>query len=194
MSRDYVINVMSVDRVGIVSGLSEAIVELGGNIEGLSQTVLRGYFTIIVTAHFKADVGADAVAHAVRDQGGGQELAVQVKERDAGASRAVVPEAENFILTITGRDRPGIILRMSSYLSSRNINIADLYATAEAGEFLLIAQIEVPAGLEVERVQMDVHDLWPDGDVRVTLQHENIFLATGNVDFRHSSRRRREAR
>ena len=184
MPKDYVITVMSVDRVGIISGLSEAILDLGGSINDLSQTVVRGYFTVIVTARFDQELSADAVADAVQSKGKAGELGVLVKERNFSAAAPVVKDAERFVLTVTGPDRKGIIHRISSHLATRSINIEDLYATAEGGSFLLIAQIQVPLGRDIERLQMDVHDLWPQGDVRVSLQHENIFLATSHVDFR----------
>jgi len=186
MPKDFVINVMSVDRVGIISSVSAAILDLGGNIDALSQTVLQGYFTIIITARFADAVTPARLAAAVAEKGARDELGVLVKERNLDAARLVVPDAERFVLTITGPDRKGIINRISSYLSSRNINIEDLYAVVERGSFLLIAQLQVPKGLDIERAQLDVQDLWPEFDVRVSLQHENIFLATGNVDFRQS--------
>ena len=109
MGADYVLTVMSRDRVGIVSGMTEAIVELDGNIDAISQTVMRGYFTIILTVHFDADVPAERLAEAVRESGSAGELEVSVKERTAGPPRPVVADAERFILTVSGRDRPGII-------------------------------------------------------------------------------------
>ncbi|MFO7957000.1 MAG: ACT domain-containing protein [Candidatus Brocadiia bacterium] len=184
MGADYVLTVMSRDRVGIVSGMTEAIVELDGNIDAISQTVMRGYFTIILTVHFDADVPAERLAVAARESGSPGELEVSVKERTAGPGRPVVADAERFILTVSGRDRPGIIHRITSYLASRSINIEDLYAYSEGEEFLLTAQLEVPPGPEVERLQMDVESLWPAGEMTVALQHENVFLATNHVDFR----------
>lgn len=191
MSKNFVITVVSIDRVGIISGLSEAVVELDGNIDALSQTVVRGYFTVIVTARFDKDMDPETVRKAVGGKGAPGELSVVVRERDFSAGRPVVKDAETFILTITGPDRKGIIHRITSHLATRGINIADLYATVEGEGFLLIAQLEVPVGLEIERMQMDVQDLWPEGDVRVSLQHQNIFLATSHVDFRQTSSRKR---
>ena len=49
MTYGYVINVTAVDRPGIVAGVSSAIEKLHGNIESCSQTVLDGYFTLIMT-------------------------------------------------------------------------------------------------------------------------------------------------
>ncbi len=186
MPQDYVISVMSVDRVGIIAGLSEAILDLGGNIDALSQTVMRGYFTVIVTAHFEEDVTKDGIAGAVREKGESGELGVLVKKRDPSVSeQPVVDDADRFILTMEGPDQKGIVRSITSYLASRNINIEDLYAAIEGENYLLIAQLELPPELEIERVQLDIEDLCPGPDVELSLQHEDVFLATNEVEFSH---------
>jgi len=190
MPKDFVLSVMALDRVGIVADLTEGIVELGGNIDAISQTVMRGYFTIIVAARFEEPMNCAELAEAVRARGGPGELEVSVKERRPAPPSPVPPGAERFILTITGPDRKGILHRFATHLASRNVNIEDLYATAEDGRFLLIAQLQVPPAVELERLQLDMASLWPGGEMRVSLQHENVFLATSHVDFRHRSSRR----
>jgi len=184
MPKDFVLTVMSLDRVGIVAGVAEAVTGLGGNIDAISQTVMQGYFTIIVTVRFDGDLDPAALRDAVRASGAPGELEVSVKERAVLEAPGVVPDADRFILSITGPDQRGIIHRICAYLVSRGINIEDLYAYAQDSKFLLIAQLQVPPGLEVERLQMDVASLWPGEQMRVSLQHENIFLATNQVDFR----------
>lgn len=184
MPKDYVISVMSLDRVGIVAGLTEAIMELNGSIDAISQTVLQGYFTIIVAARFDEEVAPQALVAAVRARGAPGELEVSVQARRPAEPRPVVPDAQRFILTVSGPDRKGVIHRISSYLASRGINVEDLYAYRDGPRFVLLAQVQVPPDQELERLQMDVASLWSAGDMQVTLQHENIFLATNNVDFR----------
>ena len=49
MNHRYVVNVTAIDRPGIVAGVSSVITRLKGNIESCSQTVLEGYFTLILT-------------------------------------------------------------------------------------------------------------------------------------------------
>jgi glycine cleavage system transcriptional repressor len=187
MVKRYVLSVMARDRVGIVSDLTGAVAVLGGNIDAISQTVMRGYFTIIVAVDFSDDVAADELAQAVRAAGATGELEVSVKERQPPPPRPIVEGGQGFVLTIFGPDRKGVIRRVTDYLASRNVNIEDLYAYVEGGVFRLVAELRVPEGLEVERLQMDVGSLWPEGDIRVTLQHENVFLATNDVGFRHRS-------
>ncbi len=184
MARDFVVSVMSVDRVGIVAETADAIAQMDGSIDAISQTVMQGYFTIILTVRFAQDVDAGALASAVRSRGAEGELEVLVKQRGAPAPAAVVPGAERFILTVSGRDRKGVIQRISSHLATRGVNIEDLYACSEGATFLLIAQLQVPPGLEVERLQLDVESLWPQDALRVSLQHEDVFIATNDIDFR----------
>ena len=112
-----------------------------------------------------------------------KKVVVSIEAGDKAKATAALKEATPIIDAMA---RKGIIHRISSYLSSRNINIEDLYATADKESFLLIAQLQVPPGADMERLQMDVQDLWPEFDVRVSLQHENIFLATSHVDFRQA--------
>lgn len=185
MSRDYVLNIMSRDRVGIIAGMTEAILGLGGNIGALSQTVMEGYFTVIVTVHFDADTDRDALTAAVRSKGTPGELEVTAKERVLHPGAVVPGGSDQFVLTIVGPDQKGIIHKITAFLSGRDINIEDLWATAGEGRFMLTAKLAVPAHCDIENLSLDIGSLWPEHDMRVTLQHENIFLATNNVDFRH---------
>ena len=126
------------------------------------------------------------LAAAVRARGAAGELEVSVQPRRTLEPVPVVGEAQRFILTVSGADRKGVIHRISSYLASRNINVEDLYAYREGERFVLLAQVQVPPDQELERLQMDVSSLWACGDMHVTFQHENIFLATNSVNFRQS--------
>ncbi len=187
MHTDFVISVMSLDSVGIVSALTEAVADEGGNIDAISQTVLRGYFTIILTVHFESPKEMGRLTEAIKSRRATGELEVSVKERTVLEPGPVVADAERFILTISGPDRPGIIHRVTTHLASRGINIEDLYAYVRADAFQLNAQLQVPAGSDVERLRMDVESLWPASEMRVTMQHTNIFLAVNQVDFRQSA-------
>ncbi len=56
-----VISVMSRDRVGIVADVAARIAGLGGDLADLSQTTLRGFFTLIVIASFPDGVDLETV-------------------------------------------------------------------------------------------------------------------------------------
>ena len=190
MAHTFVISVLTKDRVGIIAGVTKALYDLGGNIAAISQTVLDGYFTIIITAAFPAGLTAEQIRAGVTKSGGSGELSVSVQQRDPAPPAAPGGRSgDRFILTITGEDRPGILHRISSYLSSRGINIEDLYAYTEGERFVLIGELMIPTEQDVRQLQIDLSELWRETTVTVRLQHQNIFLATNEIDFRHAPSR-----
>ncbi|MCF7849624.1 MAG: hypothetical protein K9M45_12300, partial [Kiritimatiellales bacterium] len=56
-----VIAVMSQDRPGIVAEVTEGISGLGGNLADLRESVLCGYFTMLLVAGFPPEVSLEQV-------------------------------------------------------------------------------------------------------------------------------------
>ncbi|MBN4071716.1 ACT domain-containing protein [Desulfotalea psychrophila] len=50
MSKQVVISVMSKDRPGIIADVTTVIYDLGGDLADLNQSVLGGYFTMLLIA------------------------------------------------------------------------------------------------------------------------------------------------
>jgi glycine cleavage system transcriptional repressor len=186
MAQDVVISVLARDRVGIVASVSRAVFDLGGNIDAMSQTVMRNYFTLILTVRLKGAMTLEEIRGRIAAVGRKGELAVSIQERvQAGPGEA--PDAaagEEFVLTMEGEDEPGIISRISGYLASKGINIQDLYVTTEGARFTLIGQLLVPRALDVRQMQIDLASIWPKAGFSVALQHVNIFVATNEIEFR----------
>jgi len=182
------VSVMSRDRVGIIADVTGPIAALGGNIDAISQTVLRGYFALILNVDFARDVPLDRIREGVEAAGREGELAVVVRERDpAAAADPVVAGGGAFVLTmIMTRDRPGIVSRVAAYLAGRGINVLDFYAYRDGGQFVVLGLVRIPAEQDVERIQVDLESEWHGEDMSVNLQHQNIFGATSEIDFSHT--------
>ncbi len=142
----FVLTVMSDDHPGIVAAVSDAVESLGGNIDSCSQTVLGGYFTLIMIVSVPEPIDPEQLARQVRgaeSSGDGYEVLV----RPARAVRAAEPgPAERFVISAFGEDQPGIVRRFSQYLAGKDINIVDLYGDRNGTQFVLIGQVEVPRG------------------------------------------------
>jgi predicted amino acid-binding ACT domain protein len=176
----YVLNVMADDHPGIVAAVTAAIDRLRGNMDACSQTVLEGYFTLIMVVSLPEAVEAEALAAAVRGgAAGGLQVAVRRFEPDLAARPR--PDAERFVLTAFGRDKPGIVRRFTQYLAGKDINIIDLYGEARDGDFVLIGQVEVPAALDLAMLQTDLEHIAAEEGFTVRLQHENVFVATNQL-------------
>ena len=171
----YVLNVMADDRPGIVAAVSGVIVALAGNIDACSQTVVNGYFTQILLVSFPQPVAADELAHRVR----------QVAPLQVAVLPYVPPRAatggERFVITALGQDKPGIIHRFSQYLAGKDINIVDLFWDCQGDDFVLTAQVVLPARCELALLQADLDEMGREEGFNCRVQHENVFVATNQL-------------
>lgn len=184
----YVLNVMSDDHPGIVAAVTEAVESLGGNIDACSQTVLGGYFTLIMIVSFPELVEPEKLTAKVRSApANGGDYQVMVRR-----TAPVVPASEladRFVITAFGKDQPGIVRRFSQYLAGKDINIVDLYGDLRGDEFVLIGQLEVPAHWDIRMLQADLEQMGSELGFTVKLQHENVFVATNQLRLQALGRR-----
>jgi len=176
----YVLNVMSDDHPGIISAVSTAVRDLGGNIDAASQTVLGGYFTLIMVVSLPKRIEPDALVARVR---GSQASGLQVQAREFSAADLArpAPRAERFVMTAFGKDKPGIISRLSQCLAGKDVNITDLSWTRTNDDFVMISELQIPAAIEFAMLQADLEQLGREEGFTVKLQHENVFVATNQL-------------
>ena len=178
----YVLNVMSSDHPGIVAAVTGAVESLAGNIDACSQTVLGGYFTLIMIVSLPNPIDPEHLARQVRDAGL-PKGSFQVMARPAlkPVKAADQESCDRFVISAFGPDRPGVVRSFSDYLATKDINIVDLYGDIRGDDFVLIGQVEVPAHWDIRLMQADLEQMGHDLGFTVKLQHENIFVATNQL-------------
>ena len=182
----FVLTVMSDDHPGIVAAVSDAVESLGGNIDSCSQTVLGGYFTLIMIVSVPEPIDPEQLGQRVRSaESSGLGFQVLVRPARAVETSAAEP-AERFVISAFGEDQPGIVRRFSQYLAGKDINIVDLYGDRNGTQFVLIGQVEVPARWDVRMMQADLEQMGQELGFTVKLQHENVFVATNQLRLSHS--------
>jgi len=183
----YVLNVMSDDHPGIVAAVTDAVEALGGNIDSCSQTVLGGFFTLIMIVSLPDPIEPEELARRVRSSGDCQ-AEYQVMARTAVMSPGLRPkeEPDRLVITAFGRDRPGIVRRFSQYLAGKDVNIVDLYGDRKGDDFVLIGQLEVPKHWDIRMLQTDLEQMGEELGFTTKLQHENIFVATNQLRMSHA--------
>jgi len=175
----YVLNVMSNDHPGIVAAVGAAVNDSGGNIDNVSQTVLEGYFTLIMIVSFPKSIEPDVLAATVKETSDGVQVVIR---RFVPASNTPDEPSERFIITAFGKDCAGIVLHFSQYLAGKDINIIDLFGSRRGeNQFVLIGEVEVSKKLDLNHLQADLEEMGRDKGYTVRLQHENIFVATNQL-------------
>jgi len=174
----YFVTVTAADRVGIVHSVTGTIHEQGGNIVELSQTVMRDFFTIILSVEFPEPRNTRTLSAAIIANGGPFNLNVEVIDAEATGPRPATPHGERFILTVLGEDRAGNIHGISGRLAHLGVNIVDLHARTEDGRFSMIMEVFLPPALGPGAVREEIERFGREVGLEAFVQHENIFLAT----------------
>jgi glycine cleavage system transcriptional repressor len=174
----YIVTVTAADRVGIVHSVTGTIHNHRGNILELSQTVMWGYFTIIVAVEFEQPQDIDSLGQAIAEGGKPYDMTVGVRRASDEDRRPPVPNGERFILTVLGDDHPGNVHGIAGCLSRLGVNIVDLHSRVEGSRFSLVMEAFLPPDLAPGVVRADLELFGRDLGLEAFVQHENIFTAT----------------
>ena len=177
MSR-YIVTVTAADRVGIVYSVAGTIRDEGGNILELSQTVMRGFFTLILEVEFTSRKDQKKLAELIAGRGKRFDLTVAVLDAETLPPESPVPNGERFILTVLGDDSPGNIHGIASCLAAHGVNIVDMHARVDGTTFSFVMEAFLPPDLSPATLRADLDRFGRDHGLEAYVQHENIFLAT----------------
>ena len=183
MTKRYIVTLMAANRVGIIAAVTKALSELKGDLQEVSQTVMQGFFTIILAAEFPADREPQLIKDHLRDVCKPFGVEVCLKDPELEAPRDQPPEGlEKYFLTVTGSDKPGIIREISARLAREGIDITDLYAVRNESDrsFVMVMELAVPQGVDALELQTDLEHIGTTVGLSAALQHENIFAATND--------------
>ena len=145
----HAITVLGHDRPGIIAETTGRLAGLGLNLEDSTMTLLRGHFAMTLACEGAAP-GTDIEA-ALAPLGEDGTLTVTVRE--VPAEPAYEASGTPWVLTVHGGDRPGIVSSVVGEVAGAGGNITDL-TTRLAGElYLLVAEIDLPVGTDVEALR-----------------------------------------
>ena len=155
----FAVTAIGRDRPGIVAGLTGALRDLGGNLEDVSSTILRGHFAMMLVVD--AGEGTDASQLLERLTAAAEPLGVHVTVSDVEAGTPDRPSATH-VLSVYGADHPGIVAAFAGRLAERGANITDLscrLTATDAPVYVMLAEVEVPGGLDAEGLAGELSSL-----------------------------------
>ena len=173
------------DSPGLVSRITSTAFEMGGNIIDVEESCRRGLFSIFLVIDFSSSVhGMDVVSEALYAVGEETGLKVVVGIFDEEES-SYVSKKENHIVTLLGKDRPGIIAGVSRFFHKNMVNIEHCTMIAR-GEFFSMemgidtGHMSAPPELShleaVENMKGELKNLCRHLNQSVVIQSEDTYV------------------
>lgn len=142
------VTVIGHDRPGIIAAVTAELAELGLNLEDSTMTLLRGHFAMMLICAGAAT--PPQVEKALEPLTGDGSLLVSARE--------VTPEPEQpapgrpYVLSVHGGDRPGIVSAVTRELAGVGGNVTDLTTRLTGDLYVLVAEVDIPEGTDVDRL------------------------------------------
>ena len=152
-----VLTAVGPDRPGLVSEIAAAIHGAGANLEDSRMAILGGEFALLLLVS-GPEAAAAAVDKAAAPLGERLGLRVLSKRTGRGQRKDFLP----YRISVTGFDRPGIVLKISDILARRGVNVASLeshlaYAPLSGTPmFVLEAELQVPSEVALAELRREL--------------------------------------
>jgi glycine cleavage system transcriptional repressor len=164
-SPEFAITVIGADRPGIIADVSAVLAGLGLNLTDSTMTLLRGHFamTLICTG----GVAAAGIEAALAPLAAGP-LVVTVRE--VATEGVAAPSGGQYVLRLHGADRLGIVAAVTRVLADVGGNITDLTTRLAAGLYVIVAEVDLPATVDIGEVGGRLRAVARDLGVEATLE------------------------
>ncbi|RKS68631.1 glycine cleavage system transcriptional repressor [Motilibacter peucedani] len=143
------VTVLGDDRPGIVAETTALLAGLGGNLEDSTMTLLRGHFAMVLVVRVDASAGELEAALAPLASDGSLDVAVRAVAEGAAAAGG----GTAYLLSVHGGDRPGIVSAVMAQVARVRGNVTDLTTRLSGELYVLLAELDLPAGADVEALR-----------------------------------------
>jgi len=179
------LSAIGLDSPGLVSKITTMVFELGGNIIDVEESCRRGLFSIFLVIDFSLSLhGIDTVSKALLSVGENTGLKVIVDIYDKEPV-SYVSKKESHIVTLLGKDRPGLIASVSSLFYKFKVNIEHCTMIAR-GEFFSMEMgidtghiLTAPERSHIEAVEnmkAELKGLCRDLNQSIVIQSEDAYV------------------
>lgn len=86
------------------------------------------------------------------------------------------------VVTVTGKDKKGIIAKVSTFLAQKGVNVEDISQTILQDYFAMIMLVDI-SGIKTElsALAKECEEMGKEIGMSIRLQHEAIFDAMHNI-------------
>ena len=170
----YIVYGIGADSVGLVGAITSPISQVKGNIVDMRQDVMHGLFTIYLVVDLaKATVPVKefrGIVEKISSDTGIKLLIDKYTPIPRGVDR------KNMLVTLVGKDKPGIIAAITEKLGMYNINIEVSDMVAREKIFLMDLLCDVSKGaLPTENLKSAIREAMLSIRINTMFQTEDVF-------------------
>ncbi len=181
---EYIISITSRDRIGIVFEISSALAKLKGNIADSHQSVMGGYYTMIMRTAFPQSVSQRDIERTLAEVDAKSPTPLNILLNAVDESTPVAEKVENrYVITASGEDQIGFVARVASFCVTYQINILDLSTALSDGEFVMMLEVDLSRCKSVSEVRQALTEFGQQQKMKVVLQHHDIFKAVNEISL-----------
>lgn len=86
------------------------------------------------------------------------------------------------VITVVGKDRTGIIAKVTGYLAEKEINVLDISQTIMQDLFTMIMLVDTKeSGMHAKELSEDLKKLGEEMNLTINMQHEDLFSSMHRV-------------
>ena len=164
------VTAVGTDRPGIAAAVTKILFEHGGNIEDSRMAILGGHFSMMLIVGLPDGADPKAVEQAL--QGPAKDLDLLVSVRPVAHGAAEPSQAvEEYVVSVYGADKPGIVYKVSETLAGHGVNITDLATRVVEGDpvvYVVLMEVTVPLSADTAVIDADLKLAGADLDVDVS--------------------------
>jgi len=145
--RYYIISVHCIDKPGIVSALTSSLASFNVNIIDIEQSVMRGIFTMYMLADYSTSGEDDkTINSSLKELSKKKGMSINI-EKYSDYIHGSAPECakSSILVTVLGRDRPGIVHEFAEKFFKMGINIERIKMIAR--QEIIVVEFLVGAGI-----------------------------------------------
>ena len=187
MLNNMFISVTARDKTGIIANVTKSIENIGGDLIDLSQTVLNGYFTMILSATFPDNIGAETLRNFISDRflelskEDKYEIITWKMNNPEITSPANKTNNNIYILTVKTKNRKGLVAEMSTFCANNNMNIINMCSEVKENNYTMIFFVDMGSEVLVNSIRNKLNSLADKLDLKIMLQHQDIFKSTNEI-------------
>jgi glycine cleavage system transcriptional repressor len=155
VSKRLAVALIGQDRPGIVASLTGWLLDAGCNLEDVATSILSGHFAIMLVASAPDDLDVDATRAALEAMGSSEAFTTAVWE----IRGETTTDHPTHVITLYGRDRPGIVHAVAKLMAELGINICDMTCRLHHSDgelYVVNLEVHVPDGSQQDEVERQV--------------------------------------